>query len=239
MAKSYLTLERARGAPADRVLVLPEDRANPEAMAGIYRALGRPETPDGYGVSVPDTAPDVAKAFAADLPKELHALGAPKPVVDKLVEMINTHSTNAVKAENDRAAADQAQVDAFIKAEWGDDADFIRGEVINLMKDAAGDQFDALREELAGNLGKSPILFKYLASQVKARVEGQPLPPGGKGGGFGGRMSVSDAQAAKNAFLADKTKQEAWRTKGHPLHNDAVAEFNRYNEIIISGNKKS
>ena len=238
MAKAYLTLERARGAPADRVLVVPEDRANAEAMAPLYRAMGRPDTPEAYGVSVADGSPELARAFAADLPAQLHPLGVSKAAMDKVVELVNTHATNAVKAENDRIAADQAKVDEYVRSQWGDNADAMRKQVTELLRDAAGKDFDALAEELSGGLGKSPVLFKFLAGLVNQRAEGGTLPAGGQGGTFRGIMSVADAQTAKNAFLADKSKLEAWRTKGHPQHDAAVAEFNRYNEIIVTGNKK-
>ncbi len=206
-------------------------------MDPIYRALGRPDAPDGYGVKVADGLPEYVSKFAGELATELHGLGATTTQMTKIVDVLNKHSAAQIEAENDVTAADQAKVDDFVKSQWGENAEVMRKEVTNLLKEAAGPEFAALQEELAGNLGKSPILFKFLAGLVNARFEGKPMPAGAHGSGFAGAMSLADAQAAKNAFHADANKREAWTNRAHPGHTQAVAEMDRLNGIIVSARK--
>lgn len=240
LARSYVALEKARGVPPERLLTLPEDMTNPEGLAPIYRALGCPDAPEGYGVVTPETAPDVVKSFLGELPKEMHAVGATKAQVEKFVGLVNKFTETQLQTETDANTAAQKQVDDWLKSEYGDQAEDARKQVINLLKDAAGDQFPALQEELAGKMGTSPILFKALMGLVNARREGGLGEKGdGKGGGFEKIMGASDAQAAKNAFFADPNKVAAWKDASHPQHKTALAEMDTINRAIVNARKAS
>ncbi|WP_303832340.1 hypothetical protein [Asticcacaulis taihuensis] len=249
LARHAVSLEKRLGVPAERLLTLPEDRSNPEAMADVYRALGRPDAPEGYAVQVVEGAPDYIAAYAGDLAKELHGLGASKAIVDKVVELTNRTYEAQIKAQNDASAADQVKIDGELKAQWGDQTDAMKQAVTNLLKDEIdatpnlkGEEkaarWEALKDELAGGLGKSPILFGLLARQVQARLEGNPLPAGDLAQSLGGALSVDQAKAAKNAFQADKTKMEAWRDAKHPNHKAVVGELERYNKVIVGASRK-
>ena len=248
MARAYVGMEKRLGVPADRLLTLPEDRANPEAMADVYRALGRPDAPDGYAVKVADGAPEYLSSYAKDLATELHPLGASKAVLDKVVEITNRSYEAQLKAQNDATAADQVKIDAELKAQWGDQTDNMRQAVNNLLKDEIdatpnltaeqkAARWEALKDEIAGGLGKSPLLFGYLAKQVQARMEGKPLVPGDAKPGLGGVLSKDQAIANKNAFQADPAKMEAWRDATHPLHKQVMEEMKRYNAAIVGVRK--
>lgn len=54
VARSAHEAERKLGAPANELLRIPKADAKPEDIAKVYSALGKPETPDGYKLIVPE-----------------------------------------------------------------------------------------------------------------------------------------------------------------------------------------
>lgn len=74
--RSYAELEKFRGAPADRLLMLPERPDAPE-WADVRKRVGwaAPDKPEDYGVTVPDGYP---KEYANRISSAAHKLGVPK-----------------------------------------------------------------------------------------------------------------------------------------------------------------
>ncbi|HET6890531.1 MAG TPA: hypothetical protein VFH31_05465 [Pyrinomonadaceae bacterium] len=115
LADSYRNLEKLTGVPADQILKLPKED-DVEGWGKVYDRLGRPQTPDGYQLPVPDGVPqDFAKAASA----KFHELGLPAKQAQELTKWWNEQ--NASMAENMAMQREQqAEADmGELKREWG------------------------------------------------------------------------------------------------------------------------
>ena len=112
--KSYRELERFRGVPEDRLLKLPSDRSDTEAMDAVYRKLGRPDTADGYTL---DGKPyDDNSAWARDV---FHGARLTNDQAAKVLEGWNGHLDQVIEAQREEFAR-QVQVDVQeLRREWG------------------------------------------------------------------------------------------------------------------------
>lgn len=78
----------AARAKTDGMLKLPGADAKPEDWDPVWKALGRPDTPDGYGIAKPEKLPDGVEwddAFAKGFSEFAHATGIPKAQAEKLI----------------------------------------------------------------------------------------------------------------------------------------------------------
>lgn len=78
----------AARAKTDGMVKLPGADAPPEEWAPILKALGHPDTPEGYGIAKPETLPDGVEwndEFANGFAKFAHEAGLPKGQAQKLI----------------------------------------------------------------------------------------------------------------------------------------------------------
>lgn len=74
--KSYQRLEEIIGAEkSGRSLVLPENDDDAEAYDRVFKALGRPETADGYGLAEALGDVEIDRAFAGAMGQAMHQAG--------------------------------------------------------------------------------------------------------------------------------------------------------------------
>ncbi|MGE0533153.1 MAG: hypothetical protein AB7P35_17730 [Hyphomonadaceae bacterium] len=115
---SYRALEKMRGVPAERLLTLPENLEDAEAMRPIYERLGlaAPETSDAYGfVTMEGADPTFAKA-AEDA---FHKAGIPPRYAKAMAEWWNGYSAQMQGAVLKEAEEETALELGRLKAEWG------------------------------------------------------------------------------------------------------------------------
>jgi hypothetical protein len=90
LVQGHLNAVKRMGVKPERLLTLPEKLDDAKAMAEVYAKLGRPDTPDGYGLKVADDATDEVKATATELAGEFHGMGLeapPRP--QRLIDMMS------------------------------------------------------------------------------------------------------------------------------------------------------
>lgn len=112
-------LEKLMGADkAGRGMVWPKDENDADGWRAVYSKLGRPETPEGYDIKLPEGSDDTY--LKAILPA-LHEAGVPKAKMQKILE---THEAFAAKyheqQEDEWADASNKQFESLQK-EWGND----------------------------------------------------------------------------------------------------------------------
>lgn len=130
LAKSYSNAASMVGLDKNRLAVIPKDE-DTDAWGRLYTQLGRPDTPEGYGIEASDPA---AALWAQALPN-IHKLGLTKKQVDGLRgqfrEMEQAHIEKfadpgvAMETWMPKIAAAvssevfAAKTEAALKAEWG------------------------------------------------------------------------------------------------------------------------
>ena len=233
LARSYVHLESRLGVPAHRLLTVPDKPADqdPEGWTKLYTALGRPETVEGYGIKLPDTATDFDKTSFGDFAAKMHAAGATKGMMD----VATAEFARAMQVTADKTAADQAAAAAKgaedVKAHFGAKLATYETEITGKLlhaKDDKGqpilsnDEIKALDGALKGN---SLPLLKLLAYTVDLLAEPETLQgQGGQPTTPGRPMTPAQATTARLALENDPSKRAALDDKSHPQHEVVLAE---------------
>lgn len=112
---SYRNLEKLRGVPQDRLLKLPE-AGDEKGWKDVYEKLGKPATPEGYGLQAKDPN---NTGFVDWAKSTFDKLNLTTQQGQELVAQFNTFSEAQEKAANEQhTAAVQGQV-LSLKKEWG------------------------------------------------------------------------------------------------------------------------
>ena len=126
MAKSALDLRQK----LSKAITVPGEDASDEDRAKFRKAVGVPDSPDGYEVNIPDDLPDnvkaaqqsdQAKARFDEFRKAMHDAGAPKGAAEAALGMLFRFlgEDAQVLAGDNEKVLDTA--DAAIRKEWGRD----------------------------------------------------------------------------------------------------------------------
>lgn len=116
--ESAYNLEKLLGFDrAGRTVVVPGENATPEEMKAFRAKIGVPETPDGYGLKLPEGQTD--DSFLKQAASWMHEAGVPAGAAQKLAEQWNAHMTGAQQqAEQQFATASASEMQAW-QAEQG------------------------------------------------------------------------------------------------------------------------
>ena len=118
LLKSYRNLETMRGVPPERLVTLPENMEDAEAMKPVLAKLGlaAPEKPEDYGFDAMD---GVDPEFAKTAQGWMHELGVPPKMATALAgkwnEFANTQREGLINEAKEEAAAELGQ----LAGEWG------------------------------------------------------------------------------------------------------------------------
>lgn len=206
---SYTNLQKAMGIRSgdpSRVLILPKDGDAPEAWNDVFTKLGRPATPEEYGLPVPDGQP---KEFAAEVSKWFHELGIPKGAAVKLAERWNAKATEAVTAAQAKTTTEHTAQIESLKNEWGTNYN-TNAQLV----DKAAEAFGMTQEHLTAlksAMGPGAAMKFLHTIGAKLGVEGKFIEGAGSGGALS--MSPAQAQAELTRLKSDKTFIEMWNSK--------------------------
>lgn len=218
--KSHRELQRLFGADRHgRTIVLPKEDATPAEMADFYTKLGRPETPDGYKLPVPDgDSGEFAKAAA----QWMHEAGVPGAAARAIAAKWNEHQAGVMKAaqeaEQNALAAEHSQ----LSKDWGAEApmrkELARRAAERLGMDAEG--IDAL-EKAVGFSKTMKALAKMGDLMRESGAEGL-----GEIGAFG--RTPEGAKAKRAQLMADAD----WRKGAMVPNSRQWAELQELDRII-------
>lgn len=203
--------------------VVPAADASDEEWGKAWSALGRPESPDGYGdfglEALPDDADDAAKEARANMVKtyaeRLHQLGVPARLASNIVK------ADIERIQEAEAAyyAKGAEEIAALKKELGADYEPQKNAAKSLFVRIFGEDAAPLADQLDQKVG-SGLLMKGMIQLAKLTGERERII-GDSGEGYGGEPS--NAQATLDAKMQDKT----WRQRYLDGDTSVVAEYDR------------
>jgi len=126
LAKTYIELEkdasRLRNAKG---VIVPGEKSKPEEWDAYYKALGRPDTPDGYELTAPELPEGMTydeartKAFAAIAHKE----GMTAKQLKALHSAFNDMAKAEFEAQTKAVTEFREKSTAALKTKWGKDYD--------------------------------------------------------------------------------------------------------------------
>lgn len=203
VVESYRNLEKLRGVPQDRLLKLPDANAGADAPEwnDIYSKLGKPATPEGYGLKPKDPNQAGFTNWAKDT---FHKMNLTATQGQELVKQFDAYNQTRQAEINEAHTQKVTQQTQALKTEWG------AAYQQNLSRaQSAYRQFgipDAAIDSLEQSIGFDGVmkLFHKLGTQV-----GEHDFIGGNGGqGFGEGTILTPEQA--NAKIKALKQDTAW-----------------------------
>lgn len=234
LARAHVLLEKRLGVPAHRLLTVPDKAADqdPEGWKSLYTALGRPETVDGYGIKLPDTASDFDKSTFGEFAGKMHAAGATKAQMDvATAEFARAMQVTADKARAEQEAAVEAgkvAIEKHFGAKLPTYETEITGKLLHAT-DASGKPI--LSDEEIGQIdaamkGNNLGLLKLLAHTVDLLAEPETLT-GGTGQPVGLGRGLTPEQAKTARLQLDETERAVLDDNAHPRHEVVMNERRR------------
>jgi len=217
LAKSYVHANRKLGVPSEQLLQLPQGE-NAD-WNGVYSALGRPESPEGYELN---GSGDLADGFR----QQAHQLGLNQKQASELLNWYSDSQASVDQSDDEDFATEQVQWVAQLQKEWGDS--YIKNKQL---AERAFHQFadpDALDVMNKTGLGTHPSLVKMFAQIGQILSEDGALT-GNQEGRIGGITSGS-AKTRIDELLNDKDFTDRYYNQYHPRHSDAVNQMQRLYE---------
>jgi hypothetical protein len=217
----YRNAEQKLGVPADQLLRLPKDDADVEGFRGVMSKLGLPETPDGYGLTVPEGQSD---AFLKQATGWFHELGILKRQAAGLAGKWNEYIAGQQTAQAEQVEVrDTKDIEAMM-AEMGDEYDK-NIEFSRRVRRAAGLSDDeALSVARAIGLKRATMMFAELGKAM-----GEHRFHGGDTGSSTFGMSVEGARAR----ITELRKDQEFVTALTAGNADKKAEWTRLHKIAF------
>lgn len=218
LAESYRNLEKLTGVPADKIIKLPGED-DTEGWNSVWGRLGRPETPDGYNLPLPDGVPgDFAKTAAA----KFHELGIPAKQAEALTAWWNEQSTTAQQQQM-QAREQQAEIDLNqLRQEWGQTYDAEIEKARRAVRQFGVEQEQLQKIEDAIGTAQLMKLWAKIGNSL-----GEASFEGGETGAKSFGVSKDAAVAKINALKSD----QAWTAKYLSGDAQAKAEMERLMQL--------
>lgn len=209
--ESYRHLEKLIG--RDKIAI-PKAGDN-EAWNAVYDRLGRPESAEGYEITVPEGV-QRDEAFEQQMRGLFHDVGLTKAQVEKLSEGWHGYlGGETVRAEQGRLERAERE-DEALRSEWG--GSFERN--MEQARRAARSFGDArIIDGLEETVGRAAV-FKMFARIGAAMAEDSLEGEGGESFSQPGSVRAQIAD-----LKSDPAFREAWLEHSHPGHQQAVARM--------------
>lgn len=236
LVKSHIELN---GMVGKNRIALPGDDASPEAWNAFYNQLGRPESPDKYGLKKPEDFPE--------------GLNLPEPYLKFLSETFHKHGLTPKQAQGLFSELNQFAVKNFI-----DDSNNYKTQLQNLQNEleqefgpASAAKRDMakramstfLDEKTKGFLEEAGLADHPMMTRLMAKIGEKLADPASDGSGGGGgnfrNLSPAQAQAEINTKLADEDFMKQYTNQFHPAHKQAVETMTALYEKLTPGNTPS
>jgi len=229
--ESYRSLERLRGVPAERLVTLPEDMNDSEAMAEVDGRLGRPEKSEGYELPAvviegDDGSLDLTSSFREVAHKAGLRQGQAKGIAEWYASMITEGNTAAEKARNEQGDLDIAT----LRKEWGGEYE------ANVAAGQRAVQWLGWNEEQRNGIERTLGTKGFL--EMFARIGrglgehgGPPSDTMGGSGPFG--MTPAAAKAKYDELMANPEFQARITHESQAVRDAAIAERSKWRDIAF------
>lgn len=219
--KSHQELQRLFGADRHgRTVVVPKDDAPAEEWSAFYNRLGRPESPEAYGIKAPE---GVDGSFAQSVSAKLHELGISQRAGAELAKWYGEFGAQQAQAAQE---AEQAALEAEhsqLRKDWGNEHDLRRDlakrAAMKLGLDEAA--VDAM-EKVAGYSKTLKALAAVGDMLREAKAEGFGEAPGSFA------MTPEGARAKRQQLMAD----QEWVKRATVPNSREWAELQQLDRVI-------
>jgi hypothetical protein len=192
----------------------------------VYNRLGRPESPDKYGLPVPEGDDG---SFAQAAAPVLHELGLTTRQAKGLAEWWNKASSARIEAEGEAFSKASEAEYAALKGEWGTAAaqneELAKRAVLKFSKEAGIDEaaFDAM--ERAIGTAKVMKLFHAIGSQFsESSFVASDAPTGGA-------LTPAQAKQKVAGMFADKEFMARYMHPDERVRQGAIEEMMTLNRM--------
>lgn len=229
IAKSYITLQNKISAKG---LTAPNKNTSKEEVAAFWKELGRPDTADGYQLTLPQ---DLHKGIASNAESQkafktkCHELGFSSEQTQLLHSWYMTELSNALKQQDDADTKSVNESKTALNAKWGTTYEGKLALANKVVNKFGGEKVLELFKE---GLGANPLVLEMM-SNIGNVLSEDALGPGGKS--QYGALTPDAAQAKKNEILANS--KHAYHNTG-PGHKEAVEEMLDLNKILAAAESK-
>ena len=228
LLKSYQNLEKLRGVPAERLLTLPENMEDAEAMKPIMAKLGltAPEKAEDYGFTQIE---GMDQEFATTAQGWMHELGVPPKLAAGLAEKWQAYANAQREGVIQQATEETAAELGRLQGEWGAKYD----ENLEIARRAVR-QFGFSEEELQAmetSVGAAAMFKKFHNAGMRLN-EGSFIEGSNKKDGF--VMTADAARTKRDQLTGDRDFMAKF------LNGDAAAkeQIERLNHIIAGTQAK-
>lgn len=229
---SYTQLEKHMGAPADRLIRLPETgKVDDTFRADLFKRIGyeapsAPAKPEDYGIEVPEGG---NAEYVAAMTKAFHEAGLPKSAAERIAKSNNEFIAGMLKQQEEQTTAQRTEritaADKLITERFGDKAPKMQEAMLReaVRLGIKAEDMQAMEADLA-DAGHLNTFRTLLADIAQAREEGSFQTQQG-----GGSFVMSPEQA--KATLETKRKDSDWATKALTRGTPEAAENIRLNAL--------
>lgn len=208
-------------------LMRAPDFDNPESMEQVFNKLGRPETPEGYNIELPEDVVAIEGDEIQAFYKQAHELGLTKKQVEA---MVNSRAEDIrgqmAQAEKAREAAEMQ-----LKTQWGPDYENRLAGAKLALKHYSKEHGDAVNQLLQSGASNNPALITILSEM------GQMLQESGHIAGEGTvKYGTSPKEAIATIDEIRGNKSHPYHNKQDPEHQAAVEKVQKLYEIAYSRN---
>lgn len=204
------------------VVALPGKEATPNDWDAFFTKAGRPATPADYKFNLDGVEADPKMVEFGQ--KLFHKTGVLPQHAQEGVKMWNEFVAQSAADEATAETKKNADALTALEAEWGASLNENRAAGERVLKSLG--LSEAKVDAIQSKIGAAPIV-ELLALIGKKSSEGTLI--GGNGGGDPNdpsRMTKEQAGAKITALRADVTFMQAYETKTHPGHDEAVSKMN-------------
>jgi len=220
---SYVNLEKLHGVPAEQIVKLPGDNDDPESWNNVWSKLGKPDSPDGYEVPMPEEGGD--ENFAAEAKNWFHEANLTPAQAKKVAEKWNEYVTSTQQQTAEQQQQQAQEAEKTLKKEWGKAHD----ENIQVAQKAArefgvtADQIDALEK----TMGYDGVMKFMHSIGSKLGEDGYVASGPGGNNSFTGAMTPEQAKSRIATLRQDSGFVDRY-TKGD---TEARKEMARLHEM--------
>jgi len=226
LASMYHNLEKMFGADkAGRTVTLPGPDADPEALGEFYGKLGRPETPAGYELPVPEGQDGAMAEWAGSV---FHKHGLTPAQAKGVAAEWNEHVASLTGARQEANEQSAAAAETELRREWG--AAF---EQKMTGMDSTAAALGINNEHLLGlRSAMGPAAALRFVDQLATKL-GEDMVVNGESAE--GALTPSAAIEAMNAMWGDPETYKALMDRGHPKHKAMVAKKSAFAQQAAAG----
>jgi len=229
IAKSYINLQSKISAKG---LIIPAKGASKEETASFWKELGRPDTAEGYQLTLPQNLhksvvsnSESQKVFKA----KCHEIGLSSDQTQLLHSWYITELSGTMKQQEEEDTKTVNEAKTALNAKWGTTYEGKLALANKVVNKFGGEK---VLELFKDGLGANPLVLEMMSNIGDALSE-DALGPGGKSA-YGG-LTPDAAQAKKTEILANSN--HAYHNMG-PGHKEAVEEMLALNQILADAEAK-